>query len=314
MPLPEPAQSEVIPPSNVSLLRGEDGVRTSRRLAAVAFLDVVGYTILMANDESRTHLRWMKILDEVIRPRASRYRGRVVKFTGDGVLAEFSCALDAVEWAQDIQRSVSSVQIESDGSVPSIVLRIAINLGDVIATEFDIFGHGVNVAARLQAHAEPGGVLLSESVYDVMRGTVGKFARDLGYLQLKNVEKPVRVYALTVDAPIIIVPGRLDRETLPSIAVLPLQNLGGDPADDYFADGIVEDIIMSLAGLHELFVISHASTIKYRGHPPDPSEVGRALGVRYVVFGSVRRSDRLVRVSIQACDSRTGETLWGDVV
>jgi adenylate cyclase len=314
MPLPEPVQSEVIPPSNVSLLRGEDAVRTSRRLAAVAFLDVVGYTILMANDESRTHLRWMKILDEVIRPRTSRYRGRVVKFTGDGVLAEFSCALDAVEWAQDIQRSVSSVQIESDGSAPSIVLRIAINLGDVIATEFDIFGHGVNVAARLQAHAEPGGVLLSESVYDVVRGTVGKFARDLGYLQLKNVEKPVRVYALTVDAPIIIVPGRLDRETLPSIAVLPLQNLGGDPADDYFADGIVEDIIMSLAGLHELFVISHASTIKYRGRPPDPSEVGRALGVRYVVFGSVRRSDRSVRVSIQACDSRTEETLWGDVV
>jgi adenylate cyclase len=312
MPLPEPAQSETIPSSNV--LRGEGAVRISRRLAAVAFLDVVGYTILMASDESRTHLRWMNILNEVIRPRTSQYRGRLVKLTGDGVLAEFSSALDAVEWAQDIQRLVPSSQIQSDGQSPSIALRIAINLGDIIATEFDIYGDGVNVAARLQEHAEPGGVLLSESVYDVVRGTVGKLARDLGYLQLKNLEKPVRVYAVSVDAPTIVVPSRFHREKLPSIAVLPLQNLGGDSADDYFADGIVEDIIMSLAGLRELFVISRASTIKYRGQPPDPGEVGRALGARYVVFGSVRRSVRLVRVSIQACDSGTRETLWGDTV
>jgi adenylate cyclase len=268
----------------------------------------------MASDESRTHVRWMKILDDVIRPRTTQYRGRVVKFTGDGVLAEFRCALDAVEWAQDIQRLVPSVQLEDAGSSPSIALRIAINLGDIIATEFDIYGDGVNVAARLQEHAVPGGVLLSESVYDVVRGTVGKFTRDIGYLQLKNLEKPVRGYALTVDAPIIVVPSRVHRETLPSLAVLPLENLGGDPADDYFADGIVEDIILSLAGLRELFVIARASTIKYRGHSPDPSEVGRALGARYIVFGSVRRSERLVRVAIQACDAQTNEILWGDVV
>lgn len=314
MRLPEPVRSEAIPSPNVSLLRSEDARRISRRLAAVAFLDVVAYTILMASDESLTHLRWMKILNEVIRPSTTQYRGRLVKLTGDGVLAEFSSALDAVEWAQDIQRTVPSVQVEGGAPPPSIALRIAINLGDIIATEFDIFGDGVNVAARLQEHAEPGGVLLSESVYDVVRGTVGQLTRDLGYHKLKNLEKPVRVYALTVDAPIVVVPGRHHRETLPSIAVLPLQNLGGDPADDYFADGIVEDIIMSLAGLRELFVISRASTIKYRGHPADASEVGRALGVRYVVFGSVRRSDRLVRVSIQACDSETRETLWGDTV
>jgi adenylate cyclase len=314
MRLPEPARSEAIPSPSVSLLRSEDGGRISRRLAAVAFLDVVGYTILMASEESLTHLRWMKILNEVIRPSTTQYRGRLVKLTGDGVLAEFSSALDAVEWAQDIQRTVPSVQVEGGAPPPSIALRIAINLGDIIATEFDIFGDGVNVAARLQEHAEPGGVLLSESVYDVVRGTVGQLTRDLGYHKLKNLEKPVRVYALTVDAPVVVVPGRHHRENLPSIAVLPLQNLGGDPADDYFADGIVEDIIMSLAGLRELFVISRASTIKYRGHPADASEVGRALGVRYVVFGSVRRSDRVVRVSIQACDSETRETLWGDTV
>jgi adenylate cyclase len=283
-------------------------------LAAVAFVDVVGYTILMSNDESRTHIRWMKILDDVIRPRTTRYGGRIVKFTGDGVLAEFTSALDAVEWAQDIQALVPSAQVACNELDPSVVLRIAINLGDIIATEHDIFGDGVNVAARLQEHAEPGGVLISESVYDVVRGTVGKLARDIGYLQLKNLDKAVRAYAVTVYAPKIVVPTPVHREGLPSIAVLPLQNLGGDPADDYFADGIVEDIILSLAGLRELFVISRASTIKYRGVPPDPREVGRVLGARYIAFGSVRRSERSVRVSIEACDSQTQETVWGDTV
>jgi adenylate cyclase len=313
--MPLPAESEANTSSYV-LPPHEDAieVRISRRLAAVAFVDVVGYTALMASDESHTHLQWMKILNEVIRPRISQYRGRLVKLTGDGVLAEFSSALDAVEWAQDIQRLVPSAQIERTGHPPSIVLRIAINLGDIIVTESDIYGDGVNVAARLQEHAEPGGVLLSESVYDVVRGTVGRQTRELGYLQLKNLEKPVRAYAVSVDAPTIVVPSRRHRESLPSIAVLPLQNLGGDPADDYFADGIVEDIIVSLAGLRELFVISRASTIKYRDSNPDPREVGQSLGARYIVFGSVRRSERLVRVSIQACDSETMETLWGDAV
>jgi adenylate cyclase len=314
--MPLPAEFEANSSSYVSPPHEEDAVevRISRRLAAVAFLDVVGYTALMASDESHTHLLWMKILNEVVRPRISQYRGRLVKLTGDGVLAEFSSALDAVEWAQDIQRLVPSVQIERSGHPPSISLRIAINLGDIIVTESDIYGDGVNVAARLQEHADPGGVLLSESVYDVVRGTVGRLTRELGYLQLKNLEKPVRAYAVSVDAPTIVVPSRRHRESLPSIAVLPFQNLGGDPADDYFADGIVEDIIVSLAGLRELFVISRASTIKYRGSNPDPREVGRSLGARYVVLGSVRRSERLVRVSIQACDSETMETLWGDAV
>jgi adenylate cyclase len=314
--MPRPAEPEANTSSRVLPLHDEDAeeVRISRRLAAVVFLDIVGYTALMASDESHTHLRWMKILNEIIRPRISQYRGRLVKLTGDGVLAEFSSALDAVEWAQDIQRLVPSAQIERSGRPPTIALRIAINLGDIIVTESDIYGDGVNVAARLQEHAEPGGVLLSESVYDVVRGTVGRLTRELGYLHLKNLEKPVRAYAVSVDAPTIVVPGRRHRESIPSIAVLPLQNLGGDPADDYFADGIVEDIIVSLAGLRELFVISRASTIKYRGASPDPREVGRSLGARYVVLGSVRRSERLVRVSIQACDSETMETLWGDAV
>ena len=313
---PEPVRSQVngSPGASAPGERSRNAGRPTRRLAAVAFVDVVGYTILMSSDESRTHIRWMKVLDDVIRPRTSHYNGRIVKLMGDGVLAEFSSALDAVEWAQDIQAQVPSAQVEGNELDPSIVLRIAINLGDVIATDFDIYGDGVNVAARLQEHAEPGGVLISESVYDVVRGTVGKLARDVGYLQLKNLDKSVRVYALTVDAPKIVVPSRIHRESLPSIAVLPLQNLSGDPSDDYFADGVVEDIVLSLAGLRELFVISRASTIKYRGSPPDPREVGRALGARYIAFGTVRRSDRSVRVSIEACDSQTQETVWGDTV
>ena len=316
MSLPEPVKSPINGSSSTSASRdrGRNSGRPTRRLAAVAFLDIVGYTILMSSDESRTHVRWMKILDEVIRPRTTQYGGRIVKFSGDGLLAEFSSALDAVEWAQDIQAMVPSAQTDSNEPNPSISLRIAVNLGDIIATDVDIYGDGVNVAARLQEYAEPGGVLISESVYDVVRGTVGKLARDVGYLQLKNLDKSVRVYALTVDAPKIVVPSRVHRETLPSIAVLPLQNLGGDPADDYFADGIVEDIVLSLAGLRELFVISRASTIRYRGSSPDPREIGRVLGARYIAFGSVRRSDRSVRVSIEACDSQTQQTVWGDTV
>ncbi|WP_315747708.1 MULTISPECIES: adenylate/guanylate cyclase domain-containing protein [unclassified Bradyrhizobium] len=308
------AQQEVTASSDLLFRRRDGAARTGRRLAAVAFLDIVGYTTLMASDETRTHRRWMKILDEIVQPRTTEYHGRIVKFTGDGILAEFTCALDAVEWAQDIQRMVPSAQVEDGETSPTIALRIAINLGDIIATEFDIFGHGVNVAARLQEHAEPGGVLLSESVYDVVRGALGKLVRELGYFQLKNVDKPVRAYSLSADVPVAVAPSAAHRERLPSIAVLPLQNLGGDPADDYFADGIVEDIIVSLAGLRELFVISRASTIKYRDRSPDPAEVGRALGARYVVFGTVRRSSRLARVSTQACDSETGEILWADAV
>jgi adenylate cyclase len=317
MTLPEPVKSPTNGSSNGSASRdrGRNLGRPTRRLAAVAFLDIVGYTILMSSDESRTHVRWMKILNEVIRPRTTHYGGRIVKFAGDGLLAEFSSALDAVEWAQDIQATVPSVQTDHSELNPSISLRIAINLGDIIATDLDIYGDGVNVAARLQEHAEPGGVLISESVHDVVRGTVGKLARDIGYLQLKNLDKSVRAYALTIDAPKIVVPTRRHREALPSIAVLPLQNLGGDPADDYFADGIVEDIVLSLAGLRELFVISRASTIRYRGpSPPDPREVGRVLGARYIAFGSVRRSERSVRVSIETCDSQTQQTVWGETV
>lgn len=291
---------------------GENTARVTRRLAAIAFVDIVGYSILMASDETRTHQRWMAILDDVIRPQTEQRRGTVVKSTGDGVLVEFPSAFDAVEWAQSVQRALVPQSNEPTAASPPITLRIAVHLGDVITTGFDVFGDGVNVAARLQEHAPAGGIVLSEAVYDVVRGSFAAQARDLGFLELKNFEKPVRAYALDPELRDLKVPLRPQQGQLPSIAVLPLQNLGGDPADDYFSDGIVEDITLSLAGLRELMVISRGSTLAYHGRRPDPREVGRVLGVRYVLMGSVRRSERLVRVSAELCDANTGVSLWGE--
>jgi adenylate cyclase len=263
----------------------------------------------MARDETRTHQRWMAILNDVIRPRASERRGTLVKSTGDGVLAEFPSAFDAVEWALDVQRSLHGEA--DDGTGAPVALRIAVHLGDVITTSEDIYGDNVNLTARLQEYAEPGGIVLSEAIFDLMRGSLSMPARDLGLLSLKNFEKPVRAFALDPAVHNIRVPLLPKAGQLPSIAVLPLQNAGGDPGDDYFSDGIVEDITLSLAGLREVLVISRGSALAYRGRQPDPREVGRALGVRYVLMGSVRRSERLMRVSVELCDTYTGANLWG---
>jgi adenylate cyclase len=280
-----------------------------RRLSAVAFADVVGYSILMAEDEDGTHRRWMAILADVIRPLAARHGGTIIKLAGDGLLAEFPSAWDAVEWACAVQ--IALLPQGSKADEPPIRLRIAVHLGDVIVADGDLYGDGINIAARLQEQADPGGIVLSEAVHDLVHTKAGLSLRDLGYVDLKNIGRPIRAFALDVPGA-SAAPLRLRRQTLPSIAVLPLQNLGGDPNGDYFSDGVVEDIIVSLASLGELFVISRASTLIYRGRQPDPREVGRALGVRYVLVGSVRRSERLIRVSTQLCDARSGVSLWGD--
>jgi adenylate cyclase len=284
----------------------------SRRLAAVAFADVVGYSILMAQDETGTHRRWTAVRTDVIRPQAERHGGTIIKAMGDGLLVEFPSAFAAVEWARDVQRSVSAGGGDQDTQAPPLALRIALHVGDIITADHDIYGDGVNVAARLQEHAPPGGIVLSEAVYELVRGSMGIQARDLGFLELKNFDKPARAYALDPEVGGIAVPLRPQRGILPSIAVLPLQNLGGDAADDYFSEGVVEDITLSLAGLRELMVISRGSTLAFRGRQPDPREVGRVLGVRYVLMGTVRRSERLVRVSVELCDANTGASLWGE--
>jgi adenylate cyclase len=287
---------------------GDDAPRTERRLAAIAFVDIVGYSILMARDETRTHQRWIAILNNIIRPQATSHRGRVVKSTGDGVLAEFPSAFDAVKWALEVQQALQTESARDD--LPSITLRISVHVGDVITTDFDVFGDAVNLAARLQEHAPVGGIVLSQAVHDLVRGSLGRETTDLGPLELKNFEKPVRAFAIDPSGQPAAAPNV--RKKLPSIAVLPLDNIGGNPDDDYFCDGCVEDITLSLAGLRELMVISRGSTLAYRGRRPDPREVGRMFGVRYILSGSLRRSERLVRVSVELCDANTGATLWGE--
>ncbi len=162
----------------------------------------------MSSDETRTHRRWMSILSDLIAPQAGKRRGRVVKSTGDGVLVEFPSALDAIEWAQEVQRRVAPIQVEQDGLPATITLRIAVHLGDLMTTSFDVFGDGVNVAARLQEHGVPGGIIMSEAVHDLVRGTIGSIARDLGFLQLKNLEKSVRAYSLDPETADLHIPLR----------------------------------------------------------------------------------------------------------
>jgi adenylate cyclase len=280
-----------------------------RHLAAVAFIDIVGYSALMAEDETRTHRGWMRLLSEVIRPQTAQHRGRVVKSTGDGVLVEFQSALDAVEWGREVQRLVRR-QNES-GAEPQLSLRIAVHVGDLISTEDDIYGDTVNIAARLQEHADPGGIVFSEAVHDLVRGTIGGQARDLGFLTLKNLGRPVRAYAFPSEAKVWF-PAHPWQVNLPSIAVLPLRNLSPEPNDRYFAEGIVEDIIVSLSGLRELLVISRNSALVYGRRHADPREIGRALGVRYVMTGSARRSVSSLRISVHLVDGLTGAALWSD--
>jgi TolB-like protein/tetratricopeptide (TPR) repeat protein len=281
-----------------------------RRLAAIAFVDIAGYSVLMAEDETATHARWMSLLNGVLRPQAALHRGKIVKSTGDGVLAEFPSALDAVEWARGVQRAVPQFGMPDEGA-PAITLRVAVHIGDVMTTADDIYGDGVNVTARLQEFAEPGGIVISEAVHDLVRGSVGRQAVDIGLLQLKNFERPVRAFSLPAASQPATTPARSEQSAVPSIAVLPLLNVSGNADDIYFADGIIEDIIVSLAGLRELLVIARASTLFYgRAQPADPREVGRALGVRYVMTGSVRRSAGEVRISVQLCDANTGASLW----
>ena len=289
----------------------EEAAPGARRFAAFAFADVVGYTILMATDESRTHRRWMAVLDGMLRPLAAAHGGRIVKSTGDGVLAEFALPPAAVAWALEVQRRLAA-QDAAEPDAPTLALRIAIHAGEITATPHDIYGQGVNVTARLQEHAPAGGLLLSGLVHQVAGGMLPRPARDLGWLTLKHLPAPERAFILEPE----VAPSRLPRppdvSPLPSLAVLPLRNLGGDPQDDYFADGVVEDIVVSLGNLRELMVVARSSTLAWRGRDADPREVSRALGVRYVVSGSLRRAGRDLRVQIELSDAQTGTRLWGD--
>jgi TolB-like protein/class 3 adenylate cyclase/tetratricopeptide (TPR) repeat protein len=283
--------------------------RVERRLAAVLAADVAGYSRLMGTDEEGTLAALKAYRRELIDPKIAEHHGRVVKTTGDGALVEFASVVDAVRCAVGIQRAMA----ERNAAIPEdrrIEFRIGINVGDIIIDEGDIYGDGVNIAARVESLASPGAICLSEDAYKQIKGKLSLDANDMGEQQLKNIAQPVRVFGIRVDdLAARQEPSLPDR---PSIAVLPFQNMSGDPDQDYFCDGVVEDIITGLSRIKWLFVIARNSSFIYKGRVIDVKQVGRELGVRYVLEGSLRKSADRVRVTAQLIDAATGGHVWAE--
>ena len=296
------------------------GERVERRLAAVLAADVAGYSRLMGADEVGT-LRALKAhRSELIDPSITVFKGRIVKTTGDGMLVEFPSVVDAVTCAMAVQ---SKMEERNATATHKITFRIGINVGDIIIDGDDIFGDGVNVAARVESECEPGSVCLSGSAFEQVRGKTEFAFHDLGERPLKNIERPVRLYAVRrteANAEAVPLPQTtpqkrstvLPRPDKPSIAVLPFQNMSGDPEQEYFADGIVEDVITALSRFKSLFVIARNSTFTYKGKAVEIKQVGLELGVRYVLEGSVRKGGGRVRITGQLIDAATGAHLWAD--
>jgi adenylate cyclase len=285
--------------------------RIERKLAAILAADVAGYSRLMGVDEARTLAQLKTHRRELIDPKIAEHRGRVVKTTGDGILIEFPSVVEAVGCAVEVQQGM----VDRNADVPEdkrITFRVGVNLGDIIIDGDDIHGDGVNIAARLEAMAEPGMVCMSAAAWEQARGKVPFGADDLGEHQLKNIERPVRVFRITSGASATATRKPLPLPDKPSIAVLPFQNLSGDPEQEYFADGMVEDIISGLSRIGWLFVIARNSSFTYKGKTVDVKQVGRELGVRYVLEGSVRKGGSRVRITGQLVDATTGGHIWAD--
>jgi adenylate cyclase len=287
---------------------------TTRRLAAVLAADVAGYSRLMGVDEEGTHERLQAHFAELVHPKIEEHRGRVVKNTGDGLLAEFASVVDAVRCAAAVQEGMS----DRNSPIPTderIEFRVGVNLGDVIAEGDDIFGDGVNIAARLEGLAAPGGVCVSGTVRDHIGDRLPYAFEDMGEQSVKNIARLVRVYAMRLEGiagvPVVSVMSNVAAPRL-SIVVLPFTNLSGDQEQQYFADGITEDLTTDLSRLANMFVISRNTAFTYRNKPIDTKQIGRELGVRYVLQGSVRRSGNQVRVSAQLIDAQTDAHLWAD--
>jgi TolB-like protein/class 3 adenylate cyclase len=285
--------------------------RVERRLSAIFAGDVAGYSRLMGADEEGTLARLNAHRREFLEPNIAEHRGRIVKRTGDGILIEFASAVDAVRCAIRQQRGMAERNV---GVAPDkrIEFRIGINVGDIIIEDGDIFGDGVNVAARLEGIAEAGGICVSGQVYENVQGKLDVEFDDAGEQTLKNIARPVHVYRVRLDVITAATAPPLALPDKPSIAVLPFQNMSGQPEQDYFADGIVEDIITALSRFRQLFVIARNSTFVYKGRAIDVKQVGRELGVRYVLEGSIRKSGNHVRITGQLIDAATGTHLWAD--
>jgi adenylate cyclase len=302
--------------------------REQRRLAAIVAADVVGYSRLMGRDESGTVARLKQNRAERLDPILAKYGGRLVKLTGDGALEEFTSAVDALSATIEFQQAMVEA---NSGQSPdtALVFRMGLHLGDLIVDGDDLYGDGVNVAARLEGEAPAGGILISRNVRDAVVGRVKATFEDLGGLSLKNIERPVRAFRVhweasawrPLAAPEVTVapavtsqssPTLLPLPDKPSIAVLPFQNMSGDPEQEYFSDGITQDIITELSRFHSLFVIAHDSSLAYRERAADTSAAARDLGVRYVLYGSVRKAADRARITAQLVEADTGRHLWGE--
>ena len=276
-----------------------------RRLAAILAADVVGFSALMERDEEGTYAAIGRLRREIVEPRLVEHQGRLIKTTGDGFLAEFASPLAALRSALALQGDLSRDQ-------GSLRLRVGLNLGDVIVEEDgDVYGEGVNVAARLEALCDPGGILISGKIHNEVEGKIDASFEDRGEQQVKNITRPVQMYAVR-PAGAAEVAMSLPLPDKPSIAVLPFQNMSGDPDQEYFADGMVEDIITALSRFKSLFVIARNSSFAYKGKTVDIKQVGRELGVRYVLEGSVRKAGNRVRITGQLIEAGTNRHLWAD--
>jgi len=285
--------------------------RVERRLTAILAADVAGYSRLMGADEEGTLAQLKAHRRALVDPKITEHRGRIVKTTGDGMLVEFASVVDALRCAVEIQRGMA----ERNAEVPQdrrIEFRVGIHQGDIIIEEGDILGDGVNVAARLEGLAESGGICVSGRVQEDAEGKLEIPFENAGEQQLKNISRPVRVYRVRLGGVAPSSRPALPLPDKPSIAVLPFQNMSGDPEQEYFADGIVDEIITALSRFRSIFVIARNSTFTYKGRPVDVKQVGRELGVRYVLEGGVRKAANRVRITAQLIDATTAAHLWVD--
>jgi adenylate cyclase len=285
--------------------------RVDRRLAAILAADVAGYSRLMGADEEGTHAALTELRREIVDPEIGKHHGRIVKLTGDGLLAEFASVVDAVRCAVEMQRAMAG-RTAGAPTDRRIEFRVGINLGDIIVEAEDIYGDGVNIAARLEALAEPGGICVSRIVYDQVRDKLDVAFEDRGEQQVKNIARPVHIYRIPIAGSAPAAKAPLPLPDKPSIAVLPFANMSGDPEQEYFADGMVEEIITALSRIRWLFVIARNSSFTYKGQAIDVKLVGRELGVRYVLEGSVRKAGNRVRITGQLVDAANGTHLWAD--
>lgn len=286
--------------------------QTSRRLAAILAADVVGYSRMMANDEAGTLAAWKSYLANTFEPSVAAHSGRIIKLIGDGALVEFGSVVDAVNCAITIQTPRPDV-----ASAGSIVVRIGINLGDVIIDGEDIYGDGVNIAARLEPLATPGGICIAGIVKESIGNRIKAAFDDGGEVAVKNIDRPIRIWRWqpgsaveSAASPAKALPHPPSRDALPSLAVLPFQNMSGDPEQDYFADGMVEDLITALSRFRSFAVTARNSSFVYKGRAVDMRQIARELDVRYVLEGSVRRAGGRLRVTAQLVDGTTGKHLW----